>query len=914
MRYCIFILTIFWAIQAFSQNTLKGTVTDNNNNPLQYATVVLLHPSDSTMAYYAISNTKGNFELNSVKQATYILQISYLGYKSFSKNIQIPYENGNNLGNIILKTADVNLSEVNVKGEVSPIVINKDTVEYNAGAFKVRADASTEELLKKLPGVEVDRAGNIKALGENVNKVMVDGKEFFSNDPKVATKNLPAKAIKKVQVYDKTSEESKFTGIKEGSQGKEMNLVLKDDHKNGYFGQLTAGAGTKERYEASAKVFNFSPKYQYAGIGMLNNINQYGFSINDYINFNGGIGSFMNGGNVRINIDSDIPIDAGQAITGKVTSGAVGANFSYQANKNNRLNISYLMNGSDKTQTDSTFTRNFSTNTNFDQYSNETYSKKSLAHRVNFSWRNRVDTVGQFFANGSIGFNNGNNRSAESIESYQSGLPINILAGSSSGDNNKINGNVDLSYIWKIDKSKTMLKTNASASGNTSFDHSKNNNTTHYFETQKEIVNHLFDNNDYKSGVLTLGSTLTQRLASTLYLEPGFTYTHNYDELKRRTGIAETEEIPDYALSPDMSYVRNTFSPTISLKNNGEKDVIKLSLTAELAQMNTSLTDADDYHSTYAYWLPAFSWEREYAKSRRFAVSYNTSVNTPAISQLLPVVNKTNPLVTSSGNRYLKPEYDHNISANWMIYDQFSFTSFFVYSNIRYTQNKIGWKRDIESNLSQKLSLINTDNQWNGMTNLNFSTPIRKLGLKTNIGLSQNWNIGRSIINNIDNKNTSLSHKLSLVLENRNKEKWDVSVGTSINYTTSRYDLQQSLNNNYFDLNYYADLNFTPNDTWDFQGSADIKDYGAQSFEKAVTIPILTLAANFHFLKSKKGVLTLSVSDLLNKNKGIARISELNYLKETYSDLIGRYAILTFKYQIGNNDNKGGFSIVNKKR
>lgn len=913
MRYCIFILAVFTATLAFSQNSLKGTVSDENKNPLQYATVVLLHPADSTMAYYAISNTKGSFEINLIKQSDYILQVSYLGYQPEYKNIRIPLESGNNLGNIVLKTAATNLAEVDVKGEISPMVIKKDTIEYNAGAFKVRADASTEELLKKLPGVEVDRAGNIKALGENVSKVMVDGKEFFSNDPKVATKNLPAKAIKKVQVYDKTSEESKFTGIKEASQGKEMNLVLKDDHKNGYFGQLTAGAGTEERYEASAKLFNFTPKFQYAGIGMLNNINQYGFSINDYIDFNGGLGSFMNGGNIRINIDNDIPIDAGQAVTGKVTSGAVGANFSYQANKNNRLNISYLMNGSDKTQTDSTFTRNYSTNTNFDQYSNQTYSKKSLAHRVNFSWKNRVDTIGQLFANGSIVFNNGNNQSIETTQSYQSGLPINILSGNSSGNNNKISGNVDLSYIWKIDKNKTMLKANAAASGNTSLDHSKNNNATHYFETQSDIVNHLFDNNDYKSGALTFGSTLTQRLAPTLYLEPEFTYTRNYDELQRRTGIAETEEIPDYALSPDMSYVRNTFSPSISLKNNGEKDVIKLSLKTELAEMRTSLTDADDDRSTYAYWLPAFSWEREYGKSRRFSVSYNTSVNTPAISQLLPVANKTNPLLTSSGNRYLKPEYKHNITANWMIYDQFSFRSFFVYSHIEYTQNKIGWKRDIESNLSQKLSLINTDNQLNGMTNLNFSSPIRKLGLKTNIGLSQNWDIGRSIINNIDNKNTSLSHKLSLGLENRNKGKWDVSVGASINYTMSRYDLQQSLNNNYFDLNYYADLNFTPNDTWDFQGSADIKDYGAQSFEKAVTIPILTLVANYHFLKSKKGVLTLSITDLLNKNKGIERVSELNYLKETYSNLIGRYAILTFKYQIGN-QSKQGLKVINSKR
>lgn len=211
-----------------------------------------------------------------------------MGYESYYRTIDYPLASGgDDLGTIVMKTRIQNLKEVQVKGDRIAILINKDTVEYVANAFKTKTDAAAEELLKKLPGIEVDRAGNIKAHGEDVTRVLVDGKEFFSSDPTVATKNLPANAIDKIQVYNKKSDETELSGIEDGSYSKTINMVLKEGKKTAYFGDVTAGAGTDERYQVGGKLFRFTRENQFAALGMLNNINKSGFSFQDYLNFQG---------------------------------------------------------------------------------------------------------------------------------------------------------------------------------------------------------------------------------------------------------------------------------------------------------------------------------------------------------------------------------------------------------------------------------------------------------------------------------------------------------------------------------------------------------------------------------------------------------------------------------------------------
>ena len=377
-------------------HSLSGTLYDNEVRPLTSGTVVLLNPADSTLEFFGVTNQQGQFLIRNIKEGNYLLQASFIGFHSLYSPIKIPREKGFDLGDLILKPMPVDLAGAEVVGEAVPLGISGDTIIYNAAAFKTKPDAVTEDLLKQLPGIEVDRAGNIKALGEDVNQLYVDGKEFFGSDPKVATRNIPADAIHQVQVYDKKSDDAEFTGIDDGTRDKTVNLKLRKDRKKGVFGDVLGGYGTGNHYKASGKAYHFTDKIQVAGLGMINNVNEYGFSFNDYLDFSGGMKAMMGGGGsaqIKIESDNSFPINFGQPVNGLVTSGAGGLNFSHSTSKHNRTYISYLINGSDKLLEQSTRTEHYVEGGAYTTDSDKEERTNDLAHRFNFGLRRRIDST-----------------------------------------------------------------------------------------------------------------------------------------------------------------------------------------------------------------------------------------------------------------------------------------------------------------------------------------------------------------------------------------------------------------------------------------------------------------------------------------------------------------------------------------
>ena len=236
-----------------------------------------------------MTGPEGSFVLKNISRGKYILRANYVGYVPIDAFVEVGSEDIN-VGILVLQPTE--LAEVIVEGETVPITLKKDTIEYNAAAFETRTNATVEDLLKKLPGMEVERDGTIKSQGENVNQVLVDGKEFFGKDPKMATKNLPADAVSKVQVFDQKSEFAQFSGVDDGNDIKTINLELKEDHRKGTFGTLTGGYGTDSRYQLSANVNQFREDNQFTFVGRHNNINEQGFSTGEYITFMGGFGKY----------------------------------------------------------------------------------------------------------------------------------------------------------------------------------------------------------------------------------------------------------------------------------------------------------------------------------------------------------------------------------------------------------------------------------------------------------------------------------------------------------------------------------------------------------------------------------------------------------------------------------------------
>ena len=277
--------------------SVRGHVLDSTSNTLPYATVMLLSANDSSLVNFGTTDAEGSFEIKNVNRVDYILKITFVGYKTFSAAVT-PQEGKDevDLGRIQMEMALTKLDELVIQAERVPVVVKRDTIEFNATSFKTNPNATVEELLKKLPGVEVDNDGTIRAQGEEVRGVTVDGKTFFGSDPKVATRNLPADAIDKVQVYDKQSDQAQLTGFEDGNYEKTINLKLKKDKKKGVFGKVMAGAGDKERYEGRFNVNSFKGARQLSAIGMGNNTNAEGFSFMDIMNFTGALNQMRQGG------------------------------------------------------------------------------------------------------------------------------------------------------------------------------------------------------------------------------------------------------------------------------------------------------------------------------------------------------------------------------------------------------------------------------------------------------------------------------------------------------------------------------------------------------------------------------------------------------------------------------------------
>lgn len=918
MRRGIILIILFLGatVSAFTQsNSIRGEIINEAGSPLVSSTVVLLNPADSTLQYFGISGTTGQFEVKNIKDGSYLLQVAFIGYETFYLPISIPAAENGNLGYIPLSPKTVNLEEVTVTGERIPIKILRDTVEYNAKAFKINSEDVVEDLLKKMPGIEVDRSGNIKALGEDVRNVLVDGKEFFGNDPKVATKNLPANAIDKVQLYNKKSEEAEFTGIEDGTRNQTLNLVLDEDKKDGLFGDITAGAGTGNYFQGSGKVYRFSEKNQIAALGMVNNINQYGFSIGDYLSFTGGIANISHGGGKMTLGGGGFPINFGETITGYATSGAAGLNFSHSKSQNQRFFISYIGNGSERELEESIRTTGYRETGSFLRDEKVSQVLRDTSHGINFGVRNLFRETNNIIVNGNISINSGSIPYASGLLSYENDIRINSMDRKSSDLSGRISASINGSYLKNINEGHSVLKFFGSGYLSESNSETIFENITRFENPPLTNTVSQFQDNAISSFNYDGGMAFTQKISKAGYIDLIFEAGQSTEAISRKQGDSYPVEMKIDSLSPEFDLDNSWLKPGISFRRNRDKSNLVLKLSYRFGNYNTILSNDQPETERYNYLLPSISWEYEYKSGRRLLFRYSAGSDIPSANQLLPVVNNFNSLSLFCGNRDLEPEYMHSLSANWWIFDQFSFTTLFTSARFSYTSNKINYSRYLNEQLEEYLTLVNVKSDISAGISLDFSTPIRPLGIKTNLSIDESYNNGINLVNDIENEITNITHRLSLTFDNRKKEKWDINTGVGASITSAAYSIQDNLDNIYFDVSWFGEIRFTPGKKLNMNVTADITNYTARSFDDDQLIPLIGAGITWSFLRNNRASLILSGFDLLNRNSGIKRVSEMNYMRETRSNIIGRYAMLSFKWNLNKfGGGNSGIQVNMKKR
>ncbi|MEO1258769.1 MAG: TonB-dependent receptor [Bacteroidota bacterium] len=939
--YFILPLLLFFSNYLFSQkSTITGAVVDTNEIGLPFATVSLLQAQDSLLASFATTNDEGRFVLKRVPAGNYLLQVSYIGFETAWKPIEIKNASEEiKFGKIKLRPAEELLSEVEVTAEHVPLRMNRDTLEYNADAFKVQPGSVVEDLLKKLPGVEVERDGSIKAQGEQVQNVLVDGKEFFGNDPKIATKNLPANAVDKVQVYDKKSDMAEFTGIEDGRDAKTINLELKDGKKNGYFGNASAGAGAMQtqedglaydRYEGKFNINRFSKKSQLSAIGMLNNINQQGFSFDEYIRFMGGLSSFMSGGGgggggrMRLSFDPmsmGIPMQNGGLDQGFTTTSAIGLNLNHEFNKKTELNASYFYSDIENELDRIATKENIFGENNFTSEDKESRVSRNKNHRLNATLRHKIDSFQNIIIRANGGFNNARLASAGRGNTFGiDGLLQNESLRDYGANSDNFSFRSDFTYRRKFQKKGRAFFASVSL-GREQEDRNGTLKADNLFYENEQIVGeeNTDQNQVFNDDATTYGINFT-------YTEPigkskknksqylAFTASRQNFNNKTRKEFFDQEiggEVFNSELSNryDREYIYDRGG--LNLMVNRKKYNLTFGTEIQHSRLNGHLLDENmQVQNEFTFFLPSMYFNYDFGTAKQFNIEYITSVREPSLEQLQPLVDNSDPLNIYAGNPDLQPEYMHLLEGSFMLFDQFTFTSLFANISASYTEDRITNASSIDSLFRQFITPVNVAYDYNLRGGFQFSTPLRPVQTNIKLSYSTNWNRGILFINNIENEVARQRHSLRISLDNRKKNKIDFTVGGRTSFNKTDYSISEELNQNYIDGSFFTDLIVTPSDKWELSSSFDYTIYSEETFGESRSIPVWKASLTRYILKNKRGRLSLTAFDILNRNIGINRNSQLNYVQEERVQSLARHIMLNFAYSIsGFKKDNGGIEI-----
>ncbi len=944
MRILLLLAAVFTAQALYAQKiTVKGKLVDSSDTPLPMATILFLNPKDSTLVNFGSTNKDGLFEVKNLNRAEYLFKVTYISQAPLFVTISPkPEEVIIDLGVQKMEPASTMLGEVQIRGERAPVTIKKDTIEFNAGSFKTQPNAVVEDLLKKLPGMEVDNDGTIRAQGETVQRVTVDGKEFFGRDPKLATRNLPADAVEKVQVFDKKSDQAAFTGIDDGQREKTINLELKEEKRNGMFGNATGGYGTPDnRFTGKLSLNRFSKGQQLSVVGTGNNINEQGFSIDDYMTFTGGANAFAGGGGGTrtVTIGGGGGGGGGMQLGGGQTNGIMktfggGLNFNRDFSKKTKLNANYFVNYLDHT-IDQTTQREYNgvLSPNQPKFSDQVSLQQStnFNHRLNLILDHEIDSMNSFkWTNGFTLSKTTSDQDAVSRNLAEDSTLLNASHQITTAEGTTLSYNSEFLYRHRFAKkgrtfstSLTLGLSDADRDGTVDADN-------------VGLPTPAFQVNNQNTTNLSYGANLsyTEPLGGRKYLELNYNARQNKNDVLRDVDdVANPEEmtgrVDNDTLSSeynsDYFYQRGGANFRINRDNYSVTfgvgyQYTQLDGTGEVFNSEEGGAVPFSISRTFSNFLPSVRFNYDFDNNVRLRVDYETSMQEPTIQQLQPVIDNSNQLNYYVGNPNLKPSYQHSARLNFSRFDPVTFISFFTFVNATYTKNPIVNSQTTNTNSEDPTANgrlitmpLNIDENINLSVNATASFPLTKLFSRFNV--SANIRDQRSVTVN----RSSVDQEI--VSENRNdvhqftvggnlrytftfKEIFDVSLSTILSHQT--IDNEASSDQTYFNKTYSAESNVNFLKKYRFSGTFNYLEYQSQSNNSTIGIPMLNFSLSRYVLKANAGEIKVGVNNVLDKQLGVSQTANENYFQRQTMNSLGRYYMVTFIYAINRHLNPMG--------
>lgn len=910
-RIFLLILSILsLEFSAFSQEAFQvnGKLIDTLGNPIARATVgVYIAGGKDTIK--TLSNNVGFFLIKGIPQRKFVLSIASLGYGTKLKAYTIPE------GEEVLKLDSIKLiQEYSAMQEIvistPPIIVKEDTVEYKADSFRLKPNAMVEDLLKKMPGIEVDKNGNITAQGKTVSRVRVNGKDFFSNDPKAATQQLSADMIDKVQVIDDYGDLANVSGIKDGEPDKIINLQLKKDRNKGVFTRTVVGGGTNDRYAGTANVNVFNNETQVSVFGGANNNNTSTFNFDGGSNNSGG-GNFGGGGggarafqvNVGGNNQGGIGGDEGIRV-----SNSMGMNFrrDFKEKKGSVYgNYSYSERNTDVRR--EVASQNFFQSTKFLNSQNTQSLNNSRNHRasINVEWNidsfNYIKFIPEFTV-----------RDNDSRSGSDFGYLRNDIDLTSSGINDDTsyskspNFNGSLIFNHKFKKRGRNLSVNIGGGLNsTDGEAEKLNITNNYFPTLSAIVLDQRILTDNRSNNYNIRLNYSEPIMKDRYLDIIYAYSRSYTRNDRNTEVLDANT--------------NTYLFSDLLSNEFENDFINQRIGTNLRtvkkkynySIGASAQPVDQRGKTFSSTgqtvyapikrlnlLPSANFAYNFTRNKTLRFFYNGNARTPSFSQLQPVTDVSNPQYQTKGNPELKPEQAHVFSMSFNNLNFLTGQTFFVGANYNFVNNQIvnNTKR-LGANGSQLTTYENVDGNYTVSGFYNFSKPWnnRTHIISANGVVAYNNNI--TLIDSQRNTGKNLLLSQGLKYEFNWKDWLEIDFGGRYGLNKVTYTLPGQPNVN------YTSWTLTNNSRVDIPGGIvfrhDLEYIINQGLSSSVNQNIVLLNASLEktLFKKKNGIFRLSGFDILKQNQAIARTINGNNIVDTRVNRLTRYFMMSFIYR-----------------
>jgi hypothetical protein len=915
MNKLFYVFILLSVSLSFSQSKtfkISGKIlSQDNKEPLEAATVYLERLKDSSLVTYTISDKEGLFEIS---EETYDeklnLYIDYVGYRTYFKQITIN-KGIIDIGTIALRISNA-LDEVVIKSR-SPITFKKDTLEFNVKSFKTKKDANVEDLLKQLPGVEVDEAGKITVNGKDVSKILVNGKPFFGDDPTITTRNLTKDIIEKVQITDTKTKSEAFSGEEGDTENKTINLTIKEENNKGVFGRVSGGAGTDERYELAGMVNVFDNDRRVSVLAGGNNTNSPGFSFGEIQEMFGG------GYSMSMNSSGAFTIDGrsfgnGEGIT---TSQNVGANYADVLSDKVEINADYFYSGSNSDNETMTARENILPDSRFFSDSRSKSLSNGENHSANLGFDIKIDSTFLININPSLKWSTSNRTFSEDEETRNEDNELtNQSTTASFSESDAKNFDNELDITKRFGNNGAFLKFKIDTEYNTSVSNDFLTSETNFLNSSNEdIIRDQFT--DSENNNRSFNASATYRLpliAKELFLD--FEYNFRDDNRTNLRSTFDRDEVTNQFtdfnldLSTDFEYQNKENSPSLKLSYRKEK--WSTSFTTKyvfrtLENKDFLRPELDIKRNFEAIELRSY-FNYRFSEKASMYTGYSLNNRPPSLTQLQPFQNVNNPLNTITGNPNLEPTNSHRLYMGYNAFDFQKKTGIYSYASVNFNNNAVVSRTIVNpETLKRTTTYANVNGNYDLYGNINYSKTVKTdsiRSIKFDAGMSASLNRNVNFNNEVQYKSNVTSLTPSAGLRFTWKKVLELRPRYRLTFTKNTFDVDAFEDVDF--IRHDLDLNFTTYLPKAFEWTNNI-DFAynpnvAAGFQKSAWFWNSTLAYSF---LDDKALMTLKVYDLLNQNTNARRQATQNFIEDSQSTVLEQYFMLSFSWKFNSLGSKG---------